>query len=43
MADEHLRTNRIMRNTLPDNIFIDVSNMLCNGEPFCPIFTEQGD
>ena len=43
MPDEHLKTNRFMRNSLPRNIFVDVSNMLCDGEPFCPLFTEQGE
>ncbi len=43
MPDVHLKTNRFMRNSLPRDIFVDVSNLLCDGEPFCPIFTEQGE
>jgi peptidoglycan/LPS O-acetylase OafA/YrhL len=43
MPDEHLKINRFMRNSLPKDIFVDVSSMFCEEEPFCPLFTEQGE
>ena len=43
MSDEHLSINRLMRNILPSNIFIDVSELFCGGESSCPLFTDGGE
>lgn len=36
-------TNNLLVENLGENIFIDIQDMLCSGDDFCPIFTKSGD
>lgn len=39
MRAEHIKTNDLMRATLPADSFIDVSALICGTGPSCPVFT----
>lgn len=43
MMEDHVSVNQLMRQVLPDNIFIDVSELFCGGESLCPLFTDGGE
>ena len=42
MSGENIRVNQLMRTTLPRNVFVDVTELLCGEESLCPLFTEKG-
>ncbi len=42
LSEEHVRVNQLMRQTLPPQMFLDLSNLVCVGEASCPLFTDRG-
>ena len=39
MRSAHIKTNNLMRTTLPADAFIDVSALMCGAGSACPVFT----
>lgn len=42
MSDQHLKVNELMRSSLPRDVFLDVSSLLCGEGTACPLFTSDG-
>lgn len=42
VTKESIRVNLHMKNSLPENVFINVSELLCGEESTCALFTKEG-
>lgn len=40
MSGENMRVNQFMRTVIPEETFIDVTELLCDGGSSCPLFTD---
>lgn len=43
VSAEHGRINQLMRQRIPRDSFLDMSDLLCGSEASCPLFTERGE
>jgi len=42
LAEKHIRTNHLLRATLGDSHYIDVTRLLCDSDTSCHLFTADG-
>jgi peptidoglycan/LPS O-acetylase OafA/YrhL len=42
MGDEHLKVNELLKSRLTDDVFVNVSGLLCGDGRACPLFTDTG-
>jgi len=42
MSEQHIKVNELMKSSLPTDVFIDISGLLCGEGTTCPLFTLDG-
>jgi hypothetical protein len=42
LSNSRVEVNQLMKTTLPENVFVDLIELLCNSETECPIFLKDG-